>query len=51
MRGREEQHSELAVKLLKRYLNDVTDIAEVEKEPKREGKNVIMILHPKKENK
>lgn len=49
LRGREEQHAELGIKLLNRFLNDATDISEVEKMPKREGKNVITILHPKKE--
>lgn len=49
LRGREEQHADLAVKLLFRCLNDVIDIADAEKDPKREGKNVIMILQKKKE--
>lgn len=49
MRGREEQHSGLAVALLRRFADDVGEIAVMEREPKPEGRNVIMILNPKKE--
>lgn len=48
MRGREEQHSDLAVALLNRFAADVAEIAMKEREPRIEGRHVIMILSPKK---
>jgi translation initiation factor IF-3 len=47
-RGREIQHSNLAEDLLKRMADDLTEIAEVQQVPKREGRNMMMMLSPKK---
>lgn len=47
-RGREIQHSDLAEELLKRMATDLEDIAEVQQAPKREGRNMMMLLSPKK---
>jgi len=47
-RGREIQHSDLAETLLKRLAGDLKDIAEVQQLPKREGRNMMMMLSPKK---
>ena len=47
-RGREIQHSDLAEDLLKRMANDLDEIAEVQQAPKREGRNMMMLLSPKK---
>jgi translation initiation factor IF-3 len=47
-RGREIQHAHLAEDLLKRMANDLKDIAEIQQTPKREGRNMIMFLSPKK---
>lgn len=47
-RGREIQHSELAEKLLLRMAEDLTEFAEVQQAPKREGRNMMMLLSPKK---
>ena len=47
-RGREIQHSNLAVALLKRMAGDLEDVAEVQQAPKREGRNMMMMLAPKK---
>ncbi|HAX89592.1 MAG TPA: translation initiation factor IF-3 [Cyanobacteria bacterium UBA11162] len=47
-RGREIQHSDLAEDLLKRMANDLEEIAEVQQAPKREGRNMMMLLSPKK---
>ena len=47
-RGREIQHANLAEELLKRMAGDLEDIAEVQQYPKREGRNMMMILSPKK---
>nr|WP_283762687.1 translation initiation factor IF-3 [Roseofilum halophilum] len=48
-RGREIQHSNLAEELLKRLAKDLEEEAEVQQEPKREGRNMMMLLSPKKE--
>jgi len=49
-RGREIQHSNLAEELLKRLAKDLEEEAEVQQEPKREGRNMMMLLSPKKES-
>lgn len=47
-RGREIQHKDLAETLLKRLANDLQPLAEVQQDPKQEGKNMTMMLSPKK---
>ncbi len=47
-RGREIQHSELAEKLLLRMAEDLNEFAEIQQAPKREGRNMMMLLSPKK---
>ena len=47
-RGREIQHTNLAESLLKRMANDLEQQAEVQQHPKREGRNMIMFLTPRK---
>jgi translation initiation factor IF-3 len=47
-RGREIQHSDLAEKVLKRMAEDLKEIAEVQQYPKKEGRNMMMLLSPKK---
>ncbi|MGC1249231.1 MAG: translation initiation factor IF-3 [Spirulinaceae cyanobacterium] len=47
-RGREIQHSDLAEALLKRMADYLTELAEVQQAPKREGRNMMMLLSPKK---
>lgn len=47
-RGREIQHANLAEDLLKRMAMDLQDVAEVQQAPKREGRNMMMLLSPKK---
>ncbi|GAC1492367.1 MAG: translation initiation factor IF-3 [Chamaesiphon sp.] len=47
-RGREIQHSDLAEELLKRMATDLQELAEVQQEPKKEGRNMMMLLSPKK---
>jgi len=46
-RGRQIVHPELGRKLLVRLAGEVADLANVERTPKLEGKNMIMILSPK----
>lgn len=47
-RGREIQHSDLAEGLLKRMVTDLEEVAEVQQAPKKEGRNMMMLLAPKK---
>ena len=47
-RGREIQHSNLAIALLRKMAADLDDFAEVQQAPKREGRNMMMMLAPKK---
>jgi len=47
-RGREIQHSNLAETLLLKMANDIEEQSEVQQKPKREGRNMIMILRPRK---
>jgi translation initiation factor IF-3 len=47
-RGREIQHANLAEDLLKRMATDLQDVAEVQQAPKREGRNMMMLLSSKK---
>lgn len=48
LRGRELEHSHLAVNLLGKFAKEVEEVAVVEKPAKMEGKQVLMILAPKK---
>jgi translation initiation factor IF-3 len=47
-RGREIQHSDLAEILLKRMADDLKEIAEVQQYPKKEGRNMMMLMAPRK---
>lgn len=47
-RGREAQHTHLGQELLERLSQDLADIAEIQQKPKKEGRNMIMLLSPKK---
>jgi translation initiation factor IF-3 len=47
-KGREIQHSDLAESLLMRMATDLQELAEVQQAPKREGRNMMMLLAPKK---
>jgi translation initiation factor IF-3 len=47
-RGREIQHSDLAETLLMRMATDLQELAELQQAPKREGRNMMMLLAPKK---
>ena len=49
-RGREMAHQELGVSLLKRVEADLTPYGQVEQWPKLEGRQMIMILAPKKKH-
>lgn len=46
-RGREITHAEIGQRVLERVANEVQDISVVERKPKLEGRQMIMILAPK----
>ncbi|WP_185955996.1 translation initiation factor IF-3 [Melghirimyces algeriensis] len=48
-RGREITHQDLGRQILVRMAEEVKDISDVERQPKMEGRHMIMILSPKKE--
>ncbi len=47
-RGREMAHQELGMQLMKRIEADLEEISAVEQHPKMEGRQMIMVLAPKK---
>ena len=47
-RGREMAHQEFGTDLLNKVKEDLADIAQVESFPKLEGRQMIMVLAPKK---
>ncbi|WP_041439488.1 translation initiation factor IF-3 [Thermovibrio ammonificans] len=47
-RGREQAHLEIGEAQLMKIYEAVKDIAEMERKPKKEGRDMIMILAPKK---
>ena len=47
-RGREIQHSDLAEHLLKRMAKDLEPLGELQQAPKKEGRNMMMLISPKK---
>jgi translation initiation factor IF-3 len=50
-RGREMAHQELGVRLIERVRNDLEPYSVVEQYPKMEGRQLIMVLAPKKTGK
>jgi len=49
-RGREMAHRELGMELLKRVEKDLDELALVEQRPKFEGRQMIMVMAPRKIN-
>ncbi len=47
-RGREMAHQELGMNLLKRIQADLEELGQVEQFPKMEGRQMVMVLAPKK---
>ncbi len=47
-RGREMSHREIGMELLKRLEKDLEEIAVVEQFPKMEGRQMVMVMGPKK---
>lgn len=46
LRGREMQHKDMAMKLMQKFAEELKDLAIMDREPKMEGKSVLMILSP-----
>lgn len=46
LRGRETQHSNLALDLMKRFANDLNGLGILDRDPKIEGRTVIMNISP-----
>lgn len=46
-RGRQLSHAEIGQEIMERFARDLEDLAVIEKKPKLEGKNMIMIIAPK----
>lgn len=49
-RGREITHQDIGMRLLERIRDELADVAVVENMPKLEGRQMIMVLGPKKKN-
>jgi translation initiation factor IF-3 len=47
-RGREHAHREIGLELLKRVENDLMEYGQVEQQPLMEGRQMVMVLGPKK---
>ena len=48
-RGREVQHPELGEKLLRRLADDLSDLGRIESQPNLDGRNMVMVMSPKKD--
>ena len=49
-RGREFTHQEIGMRLLERIRDELSDVSIVEHMPKLEGRQMIMVLAPKKKS-
>jgi translation initiation factor IF-3 len=47
-RGREMAHQEIGMRMLERLRTDLEEVGQVEQMPKMEGRQMIMVLAPKK---
>lgn len=48
MRGREQAYSQNAVEIVKKFVNDLSEFGFIEKDPAIMGKNVTVVINPKK---
>ncbi len=48
-RGRESTHPEIGMQLLERIIADLIEIGVVEQRPKFEGRQMVMVIGPKKQ--
>ncbi len=47
-RGREMAHQELGLRLLERFAGELRGVSQVEQMPRLEGRQMVMMLAPKK---
>jgi translation initiation factor IF-3 len=47
-RGREMAHQEIGLELLKRVEDDLLEYGEVEQRPELEGRQLVMVIAPKR---
>lgn len=45
-RGREMAHQDIGFDLLKKMVTELSDVSKVEQEPKKEGRQILMVLAP-----
>ena len=50
LRGREIAHPELGMRILRRIADDVAEVAVIESQPRQDGRNMTMVLHPTKKD-
>jgi len=50
MKGRQQAHPEVSMKVMEQFFETVKDIAAIEKPASREGRNIAMIIAPIKNN-
>ncbi len=50
-RGREVQHPDLGERLLRRLATDLDELGRIESQPNLDGRNMVMVMAPKKESK
>ena len=48
MKGRQQTHSSLGIKVMDDFYEILQDVAAIEKKPGTEGRQILMILVPKK---
>lgn len=48
MRGRQQAHAKLGIEVMHNFFNLVEDVGVIERAPLTEGRNILMILAPKK---
>ena len=48
MRGRQQAHAALGVEVMRDFYKIVEEAAVIDKQPTTEGRNILMILSPKK---
>ncbi len=51
MRGRQQAYSSKGIEIVNQFCNMVSELGDKEKEPKVEGRNVVVTLVPKKKSK
>ena len=49
-RGREVQHPDLGERLLRRLATDLDELGRIESQPNLDGRNMVMVMAPKKES-